>query len=124
MNRESQELKKFLDAIHENPGDVDLRKVFADWLDEHDEPELADEQRNFDLELYDAEMWLEEFADQYANGDYDGMIEGALEGNYCFSNDDGPYMAHDQEFWKNIEIVTKKKILPEEREGARFNCSC
>ena len=54
MNTEAKELRAFLTALADNPRDVDLRRVFADWLDEHDAPELADEQRKFCLDDYDA----------------------------------------------------------------------
>lgn len=54
-NQEAKEYKAFLDAIAAKPRDVDMRRIFADWLDDHDEPEAADEQRRFSVAQYDAE---------------------------------------------------------------------
>jgi uncharacterized protein (TIGR02996 family) len=37
----------FLQALADNPDDVDVRLVFADWLDDHGEHEEADRQRKW-----------------------------------------------------------------------------
>lgn len=37
--------KAFIDALNLNPGDVTTRLVYADWLDEHGEPDEANRQR-------------------------------------------------------------------------------
>lgn len=131
MGPEARELKKFLDAIHENPRDLTTRLVYADWLDEHDEPELADEQRKFNLEKHDAEQWLREFHKKYDPwGSYEEMVEGALKGSYGFNgSDEGPQVLQSQwgdkdEFWKNIEIVAEKVIDHDHRENASFRCGC
>lgn len=57
------ERQAFLDAIKADPRDEATRKVFADYLDEHDEPELADWHRSFTAAAYDeAKAWLTDFA--------------------------------------------------------------
>jgi uncharacterized protein (TIGR02996 family) len=114
-----------VDAIHKDPRDVDTRNVLADWYDDHGEPELAAEQRNFSLEKYDAGRLLRSFADRYAGGDYEGMKRGLLDGEYCFDNDDGPYAArHDDELWDALRVLTGEDLPDEHREEARFRCAC
>lgn len=125
MHREAKELMAFLQALEKAPRDVALRMVFADWLEEHDAPELAALHRGFDLKRYDAEQYLRRFADRYASGDYEGMLQGLLDGDYCFSDDNGPYNArHDSELWESVEIVTRTDIGEEHRSEASFRCAC
>lgn len=126
MTEESRQLKGFLDAIAANPRDLTTRLVLADWYDEHDEPELADEQRKFNLKKYDAEQYLIAFQKRYDpyEKDYKALVQGALEGSYSFSDDDGPYEARTKEFWEAIEIITEKEMTNYHRENARFSCGC
>lgn len=51
----------FLAAIAADRGDLGLRGVFADWLDEHGRHEEADYQRRWDDSVRWAEDWLAEF---------------------------------------------------------------
>lgn len=125
MHSEAKELKAFLDAIQQNPRDVTTRKIFADWLDEHDEPELADEQRNFSLEKYDAEKYLQDFADRYNDGDLEDLVKGLLKGEHCFSSDFGPEEARENhELWYSLKIFTGKELPKDHVENARFRCAC
>ncbi len=124
MNQEAKELKAFLDHIAADPRDLVTRQVFADWLDEHDEPELSDEQRNFSLVRYDAEQRLIKVADRYADGDYEGMVQGVKDGDYCFSDDFWQDAVNDDAFWRAVEIVTDEKINQRQRETSRFRCAC
>ncbi len=123
MNQEAKELKAFMDAIARDPRDVKTRQVFADWLDDHDEPELAQQQRNFNLIKYNAEQELRKLADRYADGDYEGLLEGFSSGDgYCFSDDDGPYNA--REMWTLVEIITDTEYDEDHRESTPFRCAC
>lgn len=45
MNSEARDVYRFLQAIHLHPDDRAIHEMFIQWLDELDEPELADEQR-------------------------------------------------------------------------------
>lgn len=49
-------------AIEASPNDEAIRKIFADWLDEHDLPEEATYHRRWTVEVRDAENWLKDFA--------------------------------------------------------------
>ena len=68
----SAEERSLLDPINENPLDDGRRKVYADWLDEHDRPEEADEQRRWVTEKGEAYTFLREFTRSARDGyDYD-----------------------------------------------------
>src|SRR5262245_33639443 len=60
---EHPERQAFEDAINADPLDMTTRKVFADWLDDHDEPELADYHRTLTVGGYtEARGWVAVFA--------------------------------------------------------------
>lgn len=126
MQQEARELMAFMEAIAKNPRDVQTRQVFADWLEDHDEPLLANEQRKFDLDKYDAELRLRKFADRYAAGDYEDMIEGIRRGKYCFS-DDGYRCDMDDQFWDDIGVILGKTTDEEKsdlQDSVSFRCGC
>lgn len=70
------ERESFLQAITDDPRDLATRRAFSDWLDEHDEPELADFHRKWTVEKYDeAWKWLGEFA-EFLNKEGATVYEG------------------------------------------------
>ena len=58
---------QFLQSIHENPMDQDLRQVFADWLDEQGDHDEAERQRKY----LDSVAWLREFARKHHGFGYE-----------------------------------------------------
>jgi uncharacterized protein (TIGR02996 family) len=80
VNNDEQAFRKAMEA---NPNDEGLKKVFADWLDEHDRPEEATWYRAWTAQAAQESMkWFEEFASghttrrrrhfiDYIDGDYD-----------------------------------------------------
>jgi len=52
----------FVAALDADPYDEVTHKVFADWLDEHDEPELACLHRSWTKEWQEAKDWITRFA--------------------------------------------------------------
>jgi uncharacterized protein (TIGR02996 family) len=76
----------FLAAIVAAPEDYSLRKVYADWLDEHDEPEEADRQRRFEA----SDRWLREYAVTHSIS-YELLIAGAEQ----------KYLAIRKRVWKH-----------------------
>jgi len=153
MNK-ADERAAFLAALANNEDDAVTRSIFADWLDDHDEPEEADRQRKWPA----AKAWLMEFClsindDEYAkdeNGQemwsqppigkkpdrphsYKDMIEAghgavAREG-YYFGNEDGRHAFFDgsgtrQEFFRNWSIVTGVSVPEEVIESPGFSCAC
>lgn len=53
----------FLREIESNPYDTSVRAIFADWLEEHDQPERADVYRSWTLEKHlKAEKFIKEFS--------------------------------------------------------------
>lgn len=127
MNSESKELHAFMKQVHDYPRDVKTRKVFADWLEDHDEPELADEQRNFSLEKYDAEQYLRKFAEKYDNGEdnWKRMLRGLIEGEYCFGSDYGPENArYDNELWDAVRTLSDNDLPDDHFTDGHFRCAC
>lgn len=125
MNQDCRDLYAFMKAIEKNPRDVKTRLVFADWLDDHDEAELAAEHRAWDLKRYDAEIYLRDFARRYAGGDYEGMLAGLVEGEYYFGDDDGPYEARgDSQLWEAVRLVTGADLPEDHVENSSFRCAC
>lgn len=122
MREDCKQLKGFIDAIAKNPRDVDTRLIFADWLEEHDEPELAAEQRAFSLERYDAEQRLRKFCDENS-AEYEDFVAGCASGEgYCFGTDF--YDELDAEIWDDIEIVSGKVFDIDHRDQTGFSCAC
>ncbi len=69
----TEEELAFLATIKENPRDWVARKVYSDWLEEHDRVEDADKQRSWNEERQDALEWIEEFVEEindFAKGYY------------------------------------------------------
>ncbi len=128
MYSEAKELWAFIKALEAEPNDTETRKVFADWLEEHDEPEEADRQRQMTTVEYqerkEAEEWLRQFCGKYG-ADYDELLEAcSSQGGYCFGDDDGPYATRKSSFWDNIEIVLNRSFDEDHRENTPFRCAC
>lgn len=119
-------------AIRENPTDYNRRLVFADWLDEHDEPEEAIRQRKYQS------AWesIGDLADMVNMGRR-FLLEAAQShlanredkwGNYTRMGENEAYKDATEEdwkaFWVNYEIVTGEKVPMEHRDGPLFSCSC
>lgn len=137
----------FLEAIQDDPRDLATRRAFADWLDEHDEPELADFHRRWTVERYDA-AWrsLREFA-EFLNNEgatvYEGddrnpnlTAEELLEamGKQVRSGDGGIFLGFDtpdecwteqDRLWECYELITGRKVTDAiKEEGLAFRCAC
>lgn len=125
MGPEAKELYAFLKAVQEKPADTQIRQVFSDWLEEHDEPDLADvyrkEARYILSGRKEAEDWLRDFCKRYG-ADYDELLESVKNGDgYCFGDDSGPEAArYDDDFWKYTGILVGGEI---DREQS-FRCAC
>lgn len=120
MSPESKELWGFLKAIEANPGDTQLRLVFADWLDEHDEPDEAAAQRAFDPEKHEAERWVRAFCAKYG-ADYDELLAAVKAGEgYCFGDDDGPYEAREGQLLEKAALLIGQPVDTDQY----FRCAC
>lgn len=138
------EREGFLKAIAENPRDFVARKVYADYLDENDQPEEADKQRNWNNEKQDSWEWLEWFAsmlsrdpggEEYPEDDRSRPVsiervldaaKVALEGgddgiHLGFDTPDEVYSCRD-EFWKHFEIVTG--LHTKGKQPGFVSCGC
>lgn len=130
MNQQAKELKAFLDAIAKNPRDLGTRLVYADWLDEHDEPELAAEQRGFELAKHDAEQWLRCYASKMNSYDtpdvaFDNLIKGLKSGE-VFAHGTDLHGLHDlddaSELREKAELYLSRPI--DDWDNFTFSCSC
>lgn len=119
MNTDREAL---LRALEENEDDLTTRLIYADWLDEHDEPEEADRMRAWPA----AKKWLTEFS--IGGHDWQEVLANAeSDWDYITEYDsdswqDAFYDVQD-DFYRNVEIVTGKKFLEDDRKNP-FSCSC
>lgn len=137
--------EQFVKAITDNPRDWTARKIYADWLDDHDQPEDADKQRNWNDEKQDAWEWLEKFASEGGTTNFNERaitINDLIDAGNLFL-DSGEY--HDTwcqegdenlssmmtslktriEFWTNFEKVTGRNVEDKiKQQGRPFSCSC
>lgn len=138
------EQQGFLDAIKQNPRDFVTRKIYADWLDEHDFPEEAQKQRNWNDEKQDAYEWIGNFGriigsdtDYYDESDYkrenisaDRLIELAID--RLDGGSDAIYLSFETpeesytmntEFWQKIKIITGRDIEDDHYDNF-VRCGC
>ena len=135
--------KQFLDAIAAASWDDPLpRLVYADWLEENDEPEEADRQRNY----VPAERYLRELADKFGGTEpdypyYGGWVPITFEdliaaGRQWLSSGShftqmGSGVARDvmhyegvcERYWQCWEVITGIRV-PSDARGIPFSCSC
>jgi uncharacterized protein (TIGR02996 family) len=140
------EREAFLQGITDDPRDLTTRRAFADWLDEHDEPELADFHRQWTVEKYDeAWKWLQEFA-EFLNDDGATAYEGD-DRNPNLSADDllaamqkrvqtgkgGIFLGFEtpdecwkgqRRMWECFELITGQKVTEDTKEKGFFRCAC
>ena len=140
------EREAFLQAITDDPRDLATRRAFADWLDEHDEPELADFHRKWTVEKYDeAWKWLQEFA-EFLNQE-GGTIDEDDNWNSNLSADDllgamqervqtgkgGIFLGFDtpdecwdgqDRMWECFELITGQKVREDTKGEGFFYCAC
>ena len=122
----------FLAALRENWNDETTHKIFADWLDENDEPELADLHRGWTLaKQEEAERFLAGFADD-CETNVEIVLEAAGEhldtGNYGtlrlgFDTPDIAWSSR-REFWEAFQVATGRVVPEDRRESSFVSCSC
>lgn len=134
MSKES-ERQAFIDQLKENIYDTTTRKVFADWLEDNDEPELADLHRTWTKDKYHgALVRLEQYA-RDCSDDYDyedGYDEGGRETytleqfvqllkgvsekgeSICLNHTDIPVWSDNddalEQIWADYELYTEQII--------------
>lgn len=121
------EERAFLAAIKSDPRDLVTRKVYSDWLDEHDRPEEADIQRKWTLEKQDGIEHLTAFAEEHGV-EYDKLLR-MIEAEYVGSRQDMQDALYDlvreESFARHYKAATGRDTkTPEQFEGAYFSCSC
>ncbi len=127
------EQEAFVAQLRDNPEDHATRLVYADWLDDHDQPEEADRMRKW----RSAREWLARFASSHdqtlqgvvAIGDgYDPKAVGQRD-----YGDTGLYERLGEpdvqrEFWRCWSVYTGKAEPPQDPDYPDdrnpFTCSC
>ncbi len=138
------ERQAFLDRLKEDFEDIVTRKVFADWLDEHDEPELANFHRSWNREKYDeASVWMEDFGSRISEEDFDDvMVPDLVDAGWKYVRErkrvclsglgfTAESLIRDGEtrvlFWKHWAFLAETVICPDSPaayDGMLFQCSC
>jgi uncharacterized protein (TIGR02996 family) len=140
------EREAFLQAITDEPRDLATRRAFADWLDEHDEPELADFHRKWTVQKYDeAWKWLQEFAeflnqegatiyegeDRNPNLSAEDLLEAMRERvqrgkGGIFLGFDTPDECWERQgrMWECFELIIGQKVTEDTKEEGFFGCAC
>lgn len=135
----------FEKMIKDDPYDFVTRKVFADWLDEHDETELANKHRNWTIEKQEAWEWLENCATKCSGTRYYFKEEELMPNENPISIEELIHAAHkyldsgeclylpmntegirsdDDEFWANFSLVTGREVGPEVERREFIRCAC
>lgn len=138
------ERQAFLDAIAAAPGDLQLRSIYGDWLEEHGEPEEAARQRNWPRVMEESRRWLTEFGERLGGKSHYGELDDPLltweqlvevavdemKGNYndlmlMGTNEEYKNMSTQQwdEFWDHVEVLTGRR-LEHGRKTWIFSCGC
>lgn len=121
MNAERQ---AFLAALAANEDDTATRLVYADWLDEHDEPEEADRMRAWPA----AKEWVSNYAGEIgiSYGELMGYAEEAIKDGYTSIFDGERYDGwsfDNEQFWPHYATLTGHKI-DDNTPIIGFSCSC
>lgn len=115
---EQRQRQAFLDAIAADPTDDSVCLVFADWLEEHDEPSEADRYRKY----HESYLWMTEFASGVGIS-----YQLALTGGCIGSSDDAAYDLCDEgrraEYWRHRRILTGEPVEDKD-DGIPFYCAC
>ena len=131
--RSDPEERAFLEALEDNVYDEATRKVYADWLDEHDRPEEADFQRRWSAEKYDAAWeFMEAFASE-CETDAQELVDGARDfldtGEWYCLGVDSPDCVYSRQsmsrFWEHFHTLTGRRHPGDDEKGLRFiRCAC
>ncbi len=124
------EQEAFEEAIARDPRDVAARKIYADWLEDNDQPELADLHRAWTpAALVEAFAWMQEFADRH-DLDLGDVISAGHVGDW-YTQIDGQ-SAQDEfydegvqkEYWRHWQVITGVVATEAHRTDTVFSCSC
>ena len=126
------ERQGFEDALRENPRDEATHKIYADWLDENDEPELAQFHREFTVaDYHDAKETIAYYA-EVCEMSFDELITAGHTyldtGDYeClpFDTPDEMLSSYNLErFWKAFQTYTFRLVPEDNRQDRFIRCAC
>lgn len=123
------EKKAFLDSLNEYFCDKATHNAFSDWLEENDEPELADLHRQWSLKKHSqAEEWLRIYASEFEML-YEELLRAA--NHYLDTGEkytlyfQTPDIIYDNRstFWGMFQTVTCR-IVSEDNRIDFIRCAC
>lgn len=149
MTEKERQRQAFKDYLKANPDDDATRLVFADWLEDHDEPEAADAQRRWKASY----AWMAEFSERIGpriatwvradgggewEGEYsytpftvDDLVQGGRDylagGDFLIQY--GSQSAQDilpdhlDDFWAHWQVLACEAV-PEGKKDSFIGCSC
>lgn len=134
--RRRQELQAFLDALKEDPYDAATHKVFADWLDENDSPERADQERTWTPEWQQAYDRVDDFcrrvnlnreylldrAGRFLRGE-DVTIDVSMDTSNEMADEEEANIHVRDRLWDDLATVLRMNVRPTEVNDP-FNCNC
>lgn len=141
------EQDEFLAAIQQNWTDLELRAIYADWLEEQGKEEDVAYQRGYGKVMEDARQWIADFSKDYVGGPehYDEInhepvsVDELLETALTWVSEDGEEAWGEhirmgtneryaeipesimEEFWHKVYLLTGKKAKNSPRF---FSCAC
>jgi uncharacterized protein (TIGR02996 family) len=124
------EKEMFLAALRANRHDAITRKIFADWLEEYGEDDLAVIHRRWTpAKEHAAEAWLRHYAAE-CEMSYEELIDAARRyiangAGYCVGVMT-PDIVFDGagEFWEHFDVVTDSDVAPKRRGETFIHCAC
>lgn len=122
------EEKAFVLALAADPYDTVVCKIYADWLDDNDRPEEADERRLWTHEKQESKDWLTGFAaDLFMS--YECLMDITKDNykdnryGYCLPFDTPDRVYEEAELlWRHYETVTGNPTSG--RNDTFFRCAC
>lgn len=139
------EKQAFLAAITASPLDCDLRRIFSDWLTEHEPGETVEiaRQRRWEDVMTASRAWIAELAEELGGPEWYDERSGvpltcetliAAATNYAETGQFkgmGTNMGYEdvfcgqreEDFWEHFAIVTGIDVEAD-RRGNFFTCSC
>ena len=129
----------FEEAIAQDRYDLGLRKVFADWLDDHGDPEEAAIQRAWTKDKQDSICWLEDLAQHMSgvhnwhggvnNISYEELLaaarlyleKGEMTPEYGALEWSNLLCDVEKEFWGHYQRATGTEV-PEGQDTGFFEC--
>jgi uncharacterized protein (TIGR02996 family) len=132
MSKRDEDRTRFERAIADDPRDMAVRKIYADWLEEFGTDADADYavvQRSWTVEKQDAIEGLTHYAEQ-CEMSYERLIAVASAyldaGEYVTLPFNTPDVVYDDpaKFWEWFALATGRSVDDDEKGNTFIGCAC